>query len=73
MTAPTKDNPIGAETVMGMWLLAIANVVEMVDHEDTIEYSHTEEGNEAHACRNAERQVSKPQCYYTSDERQRNG
>ena len=32
----------------------MSKCIEMVDHQDTVEYSHTEQRNETYTCRDAE-------------------
>ena len=45
----------------------------MVDHQDAIEHSHTEESDEAHSSRYAERKTAQPEGDDASDERQWDG
>ena len=38
----------------------------MVHHQDTVQYSHTEQGDETDSCRDAERESAQPEGYDTS-------
>ena len=68
MTALDKDL-IGAHQVtMGMF-----QFIEMIDHQDAVEYRYTEESDESDTGRDAKGQTSHPQRQNASDERKGNG
>ena len=52
--------------------LFLLHLVHLTDEHDSVEHRHTEEGDEAHTCRNTERHSAEPKCPHTADGSQRN-
>ena len=64
-----RNDAAGREAVRRL----VAQGVEMVDHQDAVQYRHAEQGDESHTGRDAERKSPQPQGQNAADERQRHG
>ena len=66
MRTALRDHPGGAQRIFR----PVTHRIEMVDHQDTIQHRHTEEGDEAHTGGDTEGQTAQPQRQDTADQRQ---
>lgn len=58
-----SEDSVGSHSLF----ISFTKFVEMVHHQDTVQYSHTEQGDETDSCRDAERESAQPEGYDTSD------
>lgn len=63
MRGAQSEDSVGSHSIF----ISFTKFVEMVHHQDTVQYSHTEQGDETDSCRDAERESAQPEGYDTSD------